>query len=345
MTSLTAGRRPRRAPLAAVAVLVAVLAAPLAGGGAAHAETPDPDLDQSLDAGMSVVDGERVLDVGHVDMGPKFVDGQWRFLIHDDVAKADAGAASVWRYPEQTVLHVSDAAQLAVPDDPAYAFVGAPVGAPVWVVPQTQDPAVVWLGWNTQDPEVMERIDRGITLSLTGVQGPGTMTTYLQSGSFGEPQVLFDSREPEAQSAWVDVNTHTHANWVFTEPGVYLVRMQAEAGLIDGSTVSDTQLIRFAVGSATPPADALAAAWDGGDPSAETTTDAGDPAAVAEDAATGQAADAGTAGDPLVPILMGAIGLVAAALVAGVVVVLVRGGRARREALAAARADDAAGIR
>ncbi|MFH8252837.1 choice-of-anchor M domain-containing protein [Microbacterium sp. B2969] len=341
MTTLT---RPRRRAAAAVraasaltalaAIALALLAAPAAAF--AEAGDDDPNLDQALDANLAVVHGERTLEAGHVDMGPKFVAGQWTFLIHDDVAKADANATSVWRYPDETVFHVLDQAQLAVPDDPAYAFVGADPGEPVWVVPQTQNPEVVWLGWNTQDPEVMQSIDRGVTLSLVGAQGPGVVTTYLQSGSFGEPQLLWDSRVLDAQPIWVDVNTHTHANWVFTEPGVYLLQLEATADLRDGSTVTDTQVIRFAVGTATAPADAIAATWDGA--AAPAPGEAEDAEGTTLDGPA--TAEPEPAGDPLVPILIAAIGMVAAALIVGVVVVIVRGNRAKQRALAARAAQD-----
>ncbi len=287
---------------------------------AASAATDDPNLDQTIAADEAVVHGARTLEAGHVDMGPRFVDGAWTFLIHDDVAKLDPTLTSVWRYPDETVLQVSDAAQLTAPDDAAYAFLGADPGSTVWVVPQTQNPDVVWVGWNTQDPEVMARIDRGITLTLRAVEGPGSMSVYLQSGSFGAPQVLWDSRTPEPQSVWVDVNTHTHANWVFTRPGVYLVELTAEAQLRDGSTASDTRRIRFAVGSQTPADAALAAVWTGAEPAATA-------AAAASTAASGD--------DPLVPVLVAAIVVVAAAIGVGAVVVIVRARRVRRAALAA----------
>lgn len=40
----------------------------------------------------------------------------------------------------------------------------------------------------------------------------------------------------------------THANWVFTAPGEYLLKVTASAELSDGSTVSDTRYLKFAVG-------------------------------------------------------------------------------------------------
>lgn len=335
MTSTRPRRRMIGALRAAGAAVLALILLAVPTAALAEGED-DPSLGQTLDADLQVVHGERVLDAGHVDMGPKFVDGRWTFLIHDDAARADANATSVWRFPDETVLHVLDQAEQTVPDDPAYAFVGADAGAPVWVIPQTQNPEVVWLGWNTQDPEVMTSIDRGVTLSLTGVQGPGIVTTYLQSGSFGEPQVLFDSRNPERQPAWVDVNTHTHANWVFTQPGVYLLRLEAAADLIDGSTVTDTQVIRVAVGTGTDTAEALAATWEGApapEPAAGTEKDS------IPDGST--AIDPDDVADPLVTILIAAIGLVAAGLVVGLIVVILRGNRARRRALATGPASNA----
>ncbi|MFT8705479.1 choice-of-anchor M domain-containing protein [Bifidobacterium aquikefiricola] len=339
--------RRRIAALLATLTSLAALGIPAL----AYAEDgEDPNLNQTIGE-LAIVHGQRELVTGHIDMGPKYDQGVWRFLIHDDVAKADANATSVWRYPDETVFHVLDAAKLAVPEDPAYSFVGAAAGSDVYVVPQTQNPEVVWIGWNTQDPEVMNTIERGITLSLTGVQGPGIMTTYLQSGSFGEPQVLWDSRKSESQPIWVDVNTHTHANWVFTQPGVYLVELTAEAELRDGSHVTDTQHIRFAVGTATTADQAFAQQWQGssaaksdhagssdasgGASGNESADGSADKTKSGGSAATGQSGQEGSApaNTALVAVLIGAIIVVFIALVAGFTVVIVRGNKAKRRIL------------
>ena len=155
---------------------------------------------------------------------------------------------------------------------------------------------------------------------MTGGEGPGVVTVYLQSWTFGAPQLLWESRRSDPQPVWVDVNTHTHANWVFTRPGVYLVRLQVDADLRDGTHRSDTRIVRFAVGSATSPADALAATWQG---PAQT--------ALASPAATAPAAE--VTDGPLVPTLVGAIVVVALVLIVGFALALVRGGRARRAVL------------
>lgn len=328
MSSTRSRRRRARVPsLALATLLVGVLG--LAGPASAQTE-PDADLDQAIRAEQPVAPGDRTLEEGHVDVGPRFVDGRWTLLVHDDRARAVADAESVWRHAERTVLRVTDDAVMTVPEDETYSFLPAEPGDRVHVVPQTQDPDVVWVGWNTQDPEVMERIDRGVTMTLTGVEGPGDLVVYLQSGDFGDPQVLWDSTA-KPEPVWVDVNTHTHANWVFSRPGVYLVRVRIAADLVDGTTVSDTRDLRFAVGDAAKPADALAASWNGPDPSV------GD-GERAEPAVAEADGGGGGSGGAIVAIAAIAVGLGAVLLAT-----TVRGRRARARARDARPADPAAG--
>lgn len=247
-------RKPRRAPwpaLALAALIGVVLVAP-----PAWAEDP---LEQTVRPDEPVRTDRVVLDRGHVDIGPRFVDGRWTMLLRDD-----AQVPSVWRSLDSTVLQVPDGpGQLTVPDDPAYSFLGQPAGTSVYVVPQTQNPDVVWAGWNTQDPEVVQRVERGATLRLLGVEGPGDLVVFLQDGGISAPDVLWDSRTKDTQGIWMDANVHTHANWVFSTAGVYLVRTELTAKLRDGTTVSSKETLRFAVGSTADLEEAATRAWPG----------------------------------------------------------------------------------
>ena len=295
-------------------VLAAVTAVALMAPTTAMGQPPSDGLDQTIDAGQAIATGQAVLSKGHVDIGPRFVDGEWTLMVHDDSVDP-----SVWRHLDETVFQVSDKAVLKVPDEPAYSFIGTP-GAPVYVVPQVQNPDVAWVGWNTQDPEVMETIDAGVTLTLTGVDGPGELFVYLQAGNFGDADVLWDSTKNEPQDLWVDVNTHTHANWVFTQPGVYLVHAEATADLVDGRTVTDTTVIRFAIGDTTAVQGAFAAQPAISAPRAEESPAAAD---------TGAEDDGGSGPDPV----MFVIGAVALALLVGVIVVIARSRAAKQRAL------------
>lgn len=314
---MTEGRARPRARAISTAIIRcagATLVALLATQAPALAGEPAPNLDQSIAADQPLAADPAVLAAGHVDIGPRYVDNRWTLLIHDGTGQP------VWRSPDRTVLRVSDAAIQTVPDDPAYAFLGVAPGKRVHVVPQTQNPDVVWVGWNTQDPRVMQTIDRGVTLSLLGVRGPGTLTTYLQSGNFAAPQVLWRPAESAAQPFWAEVNTHTHANWVFTEPGVYLVTVRVSANLFTGEEVSATGTLRFAVGNATSTDEALTARTD------IAPALGGHTPADRERVAGGESDNSSRT--PLFTVLAGA----AVLLATGLVLVLARGGGAKRRA-------------
>ena len=295
--------------LAAVGALLLTAAAP----------PPDdaPELDQVIDPNQQQGTGQVVVDRGHVDFGPTLNTGEWRIQIHDDTR-----VPSYWRDPSDVAIAVTDASQLTVPDDPAYAFLGQPAGTDVWVIPQTQDPEVIWTGWNTQEPGVLDSLALGTTLTIHGMQGPGDVVVYLQSGNFGEPDPLWSSLEPFPQQSWIEVNTHTHANWIFSEPGVYLVEVEFSADLVDGSSVSATDVLRFAVGDATPAEEALAAEYQ---------TAEREPA-VEQPAAEPQTEDAGDQTATVVTVVAVVVGL---GILIAIVVIIVAGRRARARAIAA----------
>lgn len=200
-------------------------------------------LTQTLSAEQPVASGRTEISAGHVDMGPRFNNGKFELMLHDD-----HGESPVWRSLDEVIYRGSDKAILEVPNDPRYSFVGAPAGSKVYVIPQTETKGVIWPGWNTQDPQLVSKLNRGVNLTLEQVSGPGTFSLYLENGNFSAPQVLWSSTKSEPQKLWVEKNTHTHANWVFTAPGEYLLKITASAELSDGSTVSDTRYLKFAVG-------------------------------------------------------------------------------------------------
>ena len=260
-----------RGAVASLAVGIIALALGIVPARAAD----DPALDQTVAADEEASTESAVIGTGHVDIGPRMVDGQWSVALRDD-----SGAHPVWRDPDRTVLRVSDAALMAAPTGSDYAFMGAQAGEQYYVVPQTQNPDVVWLGWNTQDPGVVSAIDRGATMRIGSVSGPGRTWMFLQDGTFGKPRLLVDGQSGQAQDVWVDASTHVHANWVFTAPGVYTAALTFSARTTDGQQLSASTTLRFAVGSQTSADEAFAAA----------------PAAAAEAGAAGSAGSAGSAG-------------------------------------------------
>ncbi|MDU5760932.1 MAG: choice-of-anchor M domain-containing protein [Schaalia odontolytica] len=296
--------------------------------------SPDPDLAQSVAAHEEWSNEASEINVGHVDLGPRLIDGQWRAGLRHD---AETGA--VWRDPNQTVLRVNDAAIMTAPDSADYPFLADVAGKPVYVVPQTQNPGVVWLGWNTQDPAVTATIDRGLTMRVGPVSGPGRAWLFLQSGTFGKPLLLADSGAAPGD-VWIDSGTHVHANWAFSAPGTYTATVTFLGTTTTGEAVSASTTLRFAVGDAASASEALAmaapAAADAASAGASASSSGAAPAASGAAPASSSSSASGVSSGGLPDWAFLAIIAVAAAslLVIGALVVA-RSRRSRAEQAAA----------
>ncbi len=326
-----------RRPVTGMSVLAFIMSALLIVVGAPSSfadPSPDPDLAQSVAAHEEWSNEASEISVGHVDLGPRLIDGQWRAGLRHD---AESGA--VWRDPNQTVLRVSDAAVMTAPDSADYPFLADVAGKPVYVVPQTQNPNVVWLGWNTQDPAVTATIDRGLTMRVGPVSGPGRAWLFLQSGTFGKPLLLADSGAAPGD-VWIDSGTHVHANWAFSAPGTYTATVTFLGTTTTGEAVSASTTLRFAVGDAASASEALAmaapAAAPAGGASASSSASSSGAAPAASGAADPASSAAGAASGGLPDWAFLAIIAVAAAslLVIGALVVA-RSRRSRAEQAAA----------
>ena len=219
--------------------------------GRAATPSADPALEQNVAANEPISQTPAVIEAGHVDLGPRLIGGKLTVSLRDDSA-----ASPVWRDPNKTVLRVRDGALIQVPQGEDYKFLAD--SKRVYVLPQTQKTQLVWLGWNTQDPAVTKLIQGGVNMRIEQVKGPGRSWLILQEGTFGKPKVLADSAA-SAQDIWVDTNTHVHANWIFSKPGIYLVKVSFKATGVDGKTYQATTTLRFAVGDATSTTNALKA--------------------------------------------------------------------------------------
>ena len=306
----------------------------IAGAPSSFADpSPDPDLAQSVAAHEEWSNEASEIAVGHVDLGPRLIDGQWRAGLRHD---AESGA--VWRDPNQTVLRVNDAAIMTAPNSADYPFLADVAGKPVYVVPQTQNPSVVWLGWNTQDPAVTATIDRGLTMRVGPVSGPGRAWLFLQSGTFGKPLLLADSGTAPGD-VWIDSGTHVHANWAFSAPGTYTATVTFLGTTTTGEAVSASTTLRFAVGDAASASEALAMAAPAADSasagsSASSSGSAPAASGAADPASSSSASGAASGGLPDWAFLAIIAVAVASLLVIGALVVA-RSRRSRAEQAAA----------
>jgi putative ABC transporter-associated repeat protein len=188
-----------------------------------------------------------VLNDGHVDLiAPRLHEGALRTEIKDGTTGPDT---AVWRDPADVVLHLVPAARNTVPNDPAYGFLGSP-GAPVWLVPQTQIPGIVWAGWNTESLDPRD-ISGDVSVRMSAVDGPGRVAVFLTGLT---PTVLVDSADGLPDGITVPLGTHAHANWAFSAEGTYRVTVEVTATLANGRTATDSDVFTIAVGAVDPTA-------------------------------------------------------------------------------------------
>jgi surface-anchored protein len=209
-----------------------------------------------------------VLDDGHVDaVAPRILDGRLTTQVKDGTAGPDN---VVWREPDAVVLHVVPAARNTIPNNASYAFLGT-AGSPVWLIPQTQVPGIVWAGWNTEALSAAT-VNGAVTVGLTEVDGPGNVAVFLTGLS---PTVVFNAADGLPDSLNIPLGTHAHANWGFTAEGVYRLTVTVAATLASGATQTDTDTYTVAVGDVDASAALGGHCAGGGGTTSDTATSPG----------------------------------------------------------------------
>ncbi|MFB7575701.1 choice-of-anchor M domain-containing protein [Streptomyces sp. NPDC056165] len=219
-----------------------------------------------------------VIGNGHLDLAARPIGHTLRFQIKEGGAKSYA-----WYEPGEVVLHVKPGAKRRIPD--GYDFLG-PVGAPVWWLPMQQRQGLVWPGWSTE--EYTEQDLRGdVTFRLDSVQGPGAVAVFT-AGSIGEVNIGLNSGDGLPDSLRHSAHAHSHWNWTFTKEGVYRTTFTVSATLSDGTQVSDTGTLAWAVGDVDP---TTVHPGSGGEPTAP-------PTATPSSSPSSPSPPAGPTGDP-----------------------------------------------
>ena len=123
-------------------------------------------------------------------------------------------------------------------------YPGAPKG---YLLPMTQNQNLLWPGWETFD--VKRNGFSDVKINVRNVKGPGKVHLFSQS-SFGNVQTLLDGGSHTMPGTiTVEQPSHVHANWVFTQPGLYQMTVDATA-VRNGTTVSTgAHTYTWAVGS------------------------------------------------------------------------------------------------
>ena len=142
-------------------------------------------------------------------------------------------------------------AKLSIPNPtpPAFTFLGPP-GSPIWILPQTQNASLPYLGVSAENktgisgwqaigvPVNLTRkgfaagvfVGNVVVLRLLSKRGPGEFAVYSTSAA-GTPTVAINTRDglTAADKITANPNTHAHFNWAFSAKGFYQITIQASA--------------------------------------------------------------------------------------------------------------------
>lgn len=157
------------------------------------------------------------LDRGHIDMFyVSAANGKAVLQLVEDVT-----GLRVVHEAETVLLRVN---QSAYRSDIPTGTPGAPAG---YVLPLTQAPDLIWPGWDTNRTAASGHTD--VTIHVTAVDGPGRVHLYSQ-GSFGDIRPLLQGGGTTLPGSIRETApAHTHAQWVFSEAGVYRLTAHATA--------------------------------------------------------------------------------------------------------------------
>ena len=171
---------------------------------------------------------------GHMDLRLRVDSGaptNYSLVMKDDSLTGEK--TSVMRAIDSVTWKVGVNARFTRPQslsDPSYDVLGA-IGESSYVLPETQNPDIVWPGVSTEGIDY-SRFPRGIDYELKVVDSPrDSRVAFFQGGTFGGPaNIMVDSTDPAKSLIHTDSPTHMHANWVFSRPGHYRLQIRALDG-------------------------------------------------------------------------------------------------------------------
>jgi len=158
------------------------------------------------------------------------------------------------------ILEIPTAARIELPD--GFEVLG-PVGSPLWILPQSQDPQLMYLGFSAEGIPA-GTFDPRFTVNLVRVEGPGDFFAW-QFDTFANLVMAMNSRDGVSNDDSFQQLTggHQHFNWGFNAPGVHEVVLKVSnriAGTTNVVECGEVQ-VRFGVQPYTLVTPAVAAVF------------------------------------------------------------------------------------
>ncbi|HVY72036.1 MAG TPA: choice-of-anchor M domain-containing protein, partial [Verrucomicrobiae bacterium] len=177
---------------------------------------------------------------GHTDIALEYAatNNTWDLHLGQDATGVELAASEV-------LLKARAGAKTTVPADAKFGFLGA-AGSPVWILPQTQNENLLYLGYGGDDIPDGVFVGNQVRVTLKSVTGPGDFFSY-KTDTFGNPVVYFNTRDGVSTNDTITVQAggDAHLNWAFTAPGVYTMVIEASGTLAAGNQATSSGPVAY----------------------------------------------------------------------------------------------------
>lgn len=170
------------------------------------------------------------------------LDGELQTMIVDGQVPIPADELCLRLAPDAN-KDGEEVSRLVVPeDDPNLSFLGEP-GTILWVAPQEVDFMdswrPLWAGAGAFDPHHELEVptdfaDGKVTMELAEVDGPGDVEMFFYNRSVDQPDRVFSTKKGK-NSFQLNVGSHGHYSWTFSQAGIYHLSWRVHGKKTDGS--------------------------------------------------------------------------------------------------------------
>lgn len=204
-----------------------------------------PSLILSVTAAFAGWSSAALYTDGHGDFGLAYENGNLHFHFHAGGATVDGYETDGEFELADVITVVSTDALMVLPVDmPA---LGAGSGQSVWVLPQSQNVMLPFLGLATEELPAGQWTD--ITFTLGTVNSPSGAGHFAlwQYDVFGDTIIRMSTADPGVDEVTLGADSHAHHNWGFTEAGIWTIELTASGTHAMDGFKQTTEIITFQV--------------------------------------------------------------------------------------------------
>ncbi len=204
----------------------------------------------------------RLYTLGHADIRPLYKAGNLQLVYNlEPEALVDGQPAGTEAQKETGVEFAPASLRTVLPDAPLerpegseWDFLGTSAGQPVWFIPEVQEQDRPWLGLSTESLTASDWVEGVVQIQLVSFAGPpgGHFALYQNDGLVND--VHFQTvdgvdnkdvyRTHGLMGPGFPAHIHAHANWSFTKPGLYQIRLRfSGTHVTDGPKAADAVFI------------------------------------------------------------------------------------------------------